>query len=264
MNEEQKKSLEAILERTDAIEDEASDMAERQYTAREARDLKQKSKDIVADYRSIVDALPPSDELKVERHYGRKVTDMRRKLDWLPRLDGGGDAVPLATNDQWLLPDQRVSASSAAPRERYRPAPTGPSVGGEIDAWCGPCKGIRSHNIVAMVGDVPKQVLCQSCGARHGFRLTAARTAKNSDRDRLSPEKRTAQEVEARKKETARTELQKELVAATDVRNFSRRGRYKAGEIIDHPEHGRGKIENVLKGSLLVRFRVGLRPVSTV
>jgi len=46
------------------------------------------------------------------------------------------------------------------------------------------------------------------------------------------------------------------------VRPFVRRERYKVGEIIQHPELGRGKIENVLKGSLLVRFRDGLKSVS--
>jgi hypothetical protein len=29
-----------------------------------------------------------------------------------------------------------------------------------------------------------------------------------------------------------------------------------------HPEHGRGKVENVLRGSMLVRFREGLRPLN--
>jgi len=44
---------------------------------------------------------------------------------------------------------------------------------------------------------------------------------------------------------------------------FDPKERYKTGEIIDHPEHGRGKIENVLRSSLLVRFgRVGLRPLT--
>ena len=38
---------------------------------------------------------------------------------------------------------------------------------------------------------------------------------------------------------------------------FDPKERYKAGEIIVHAEFGRGKIENVLRSSLLVRFSVG-------
>ena len=56
--------------------------------------------------------------------------------------------------------------------------------------------------------------------------------------------------------------LQKELPEALEPRPFDPKGRYKAGEIIAHPEHGRGKIENVLRGSLLVRFLEGLRPLN--
>jgi hypothetical protein len=52
-----------------------------------------------------------------------------------------------------------------------------------------------------------------------------------------------------------------ELRTAATVRAFSPRDRYKAGEIIDHPEHGRGRIENALPNSLLVRFASGLKPV---
>jgi hypothetical protein len=41
------------------------------------------------------------------------------------------------------------------------------------------------------------------------------------------------------------------------VRVFDPKERYKAGEIIVHAEYGRGKIENVLRSSLLVRFPIG-------
>ena len=41
------------------------------------------------------------------------------------------------------------------------------------------------------------------------------------------------------------------------MRLFDPRERYKAGEVISHPEYGRGKIQNVLRSSLLVRFSVG-------
>ena len=57
-----------------------------------------------------------------------------------------------------------------------------------------------------------------------------------------------------------RTDI-KELDEAVEPRVFDPRGRYKANEIIVHPEHGRGKIENVNRNSLLVRFREGLRPI---
>jgi len=51
--------------------------------------------------------------------------------------------------------------------------------------------------------------------------------------------------------------LANEIATATEVRDFDPKGRYRNGEIIYHPEFGRGKIENVLRSSLLVRFPIG-------
>jgi hypothetical protein len=45
--------------------------------------------------------------------------------------------------------------------------------------------------------------------------------------------------------------------AAAEVKLFDPKQRYKVGDIIAHPEYGRGKIENVLRSSLLVRFSIG-------
>ncbi len=53
-----------------------------------------------------------------------------------------------------------------------------------------------------------------------------------------------------------------ELNAATDARTFDPKERYKPGEIIYHPEFGRGKVETVLRASMLVRFaQGGLKPL---
>jgi hypothetical protein len=73
--------------------------------------------------------------------------------------------------------------------------------------------------------------------------------------------KSSAEDREAQKRADAKRALQKELAEAADPRPFDPKGRYKAGEIILHAEHGRGKIENVLRSSLLVRFLDGLKPL---
>ncbi len=222
------------------------------------------------EFRATLQSIPEPDQDAVERQYGRMVTDLRRLADRLPMSSRGSDAVPLAKNDEWSMArrvhvvkeesaEEALSKLAAAPR---RPtAPTGARVSAEVDAWCNPCKRITTHRIIAMVGDEPKQVVCQSCDARHKFRLTPVRKGTGEDKKKRK-DKLTAAQVEARKKEEAHTALQKELVAAEDVKKFNRRGRYRAGEIIEHPEHGRGKIENVIRGSILVRFRAGLRPIA--
>ena len=99
-------------------------------------------------------------------------------------------------------------------------------------------------------------MLCQVCGSRHTHRTGPARAGEGerggaeSDRPaaRRDPEaKRKAAELRALAKRSRRRR----------VRVFDPKQRYKAGEIIVHPEYGRGKIENVLRSSLLVRFPIG-------
>jgi hypothetical protein len=128
-------------------------------------------------------------------------------------------------------------------------------VGGEIDAWCGPCDLLTNHHIVAMVSQEPKQVVCQICGSRHGYRISSARRSTNT----LQSESGTASHSNenARKAEQKAEEmraLSRELATAETVRTFDPRERYRAGEILTHPEFGRGKVENVLRSSILVRF----------
>ena len=38
-----------------------------------------------------------------------------------------------------------------------------------------------------------------------------------------------------------------------------RREVYKAGQIIEHPEYGRGKVENARRDTIMVRFSTGLK-----
>jgi len=99
-------------------------------------------------------------------------------------------------------------------------------------------------------------VLCQVCGSRHTHRTGPARRAttgsvasSGDDRPRVDPE--------AQKKAAELRALGQEVAAAATVRVFDPKERYKAGEIIVHAEFGRGKIENVLRSSLLVRFAIG-------
>ncbi len=227
------------------------------------------------EYRALKQGMGQMDQMQLQRKLGRKVADLRKQADWLPRKTGGSP-IPMARDQRWVATADKLEGT--APGEEYRGPGTGPKVesyeaivsslrprvGGSIEAWCGACKMLREHTISAMVNEEPKKVVCETCGAQHNYRLTPARSRKKSDSEPIDAKARgkaaTNQDV-TRRKEAERTALQQELVNATDVRPFKRRGRYKAGEIIDHPDHGRGKIENVLKGSLLVRFRAGLKPV---
>jgi hypothetical protein len=212
-------------------------------------------------YRELCASLSEIEKMKVERSLGRRVTDLRRLGSTLPRIGS------IATT----TPDRQVAGPSLAGERRITgvswrtnapaPPPTQAArVGGEIEAWCGPCEGMTTHKIVAMVGTEPKQVVCDACGGRHGYRTTPAR--KSTEAPAASTGRHsTPQELEASRRAEAKAEelraLSREVAAAPEVKNFDPKERYRPGDIISHLEYGRGKVETVLRASLLVRFSNG-------
>lgn len=222
---------------------------------------------LAARWRELSGELSPADRDNAERGVGRRLTDLRRLAAGLSRRDEGR-RVERAV-DAGFVPfiERRAPPKSIVPQ---RAAPTSKlSVGGEVDSWCGKCKEMTTHNIVAMVGDQPKQVICQVCNSRHDFRTEPPARHKKAASAAVSAAgggeagatARRNEDRELQRRQEAKRQLQKELAEAVEPRPFDPKARYKAGEIIVHPEHGRGKIENVLRGSLLVRFLEGLRPL---
>jgi hypothetical protein len=110
-----------------------------------------------------------------------------------------------------------------------------------------------------MVGTTPKQVLCQVCSSRHAFRTESARPRGRAGAGAAADADSRGRPVdpEAQRRAAELRALGEEVAAADKVRPFDPKERYKAGEIISHPEFGRGKVENVLRSSLLVRFPIG-------
>ncbi len=210
-------------------------------------------------YRALIASLSPGEQLSVERALGRRVVDLKRLASLLPKVPGASTGSTPDRAAGGGAPEGRRITGVSWKHERGAPK-AALGVGADIESWCGPCAELTTHSIVAMVGNEPKQVLCQVCGSRHTHRTVAARrtatgasatgTGETEERGRpVDPEtKRKAAELRA---------LGEEVAASTDVRLFDPRERYKAGEIISHPEYGRGKIQNVLRSSLLVRFSVG-------
>jgi hypothetical protein len=222
-------------------------------------------------WRELTNELSAVDRENAERGVGRRLTDLRRSAAALSRRDEGRKVA--TASDAGFVPfiERRAPPKSIVP-QRAAPS-TKMSVGGEVDSWCGKCKEMTTHNIVAMVGDHAKQVICQVCHSRHDFRTepparhkkaasaAAASAAGGGGGGDFPSAARRNEDRELQRRQEAKRVLQKELAETAEPRPFDPKGRYKAGEIIVHPEHGRGKIENVLRGSLLVRFLEGLRPL---
>jgi hypothetical protein len=186
--------------------------------------------------------------------------DLKRLASLLPK-------VPMASAEGLIESTPDRVAGAGAPGERRitgvswshdRRAP-GPAlgVGSDIESWCGRCGEMTTHSIVAMVGQDPKQVLCQVCNSRHTHRTGPARKAVSAATPGNSDSRGRAVDPEERRRAAELRALGEEVAAAADVRSFDPKERYKTGDIIAHPEFGRGKVENVLRSSLLVRFPIG-------
>ncbi len=124
-------------------------------------------------------------------------------------------------------------------------------VGSEIEAYCGSCKDMRWHVIVALVGDRPVKVECISCKKQHGFRLAAAGTASAS---------RTPQ---ARKPATKKASEPGFDLSALHARSREARGyapseTYAAGDVVRHPSFGLGIVATLAGPQRIdVRFQSG-------
>lgn len=210
-------------------------------------------------YRDFANAQPDADRKKVEMALERRVVDLRRAAANLVQRIGGAKAQRATDFGSVPFLEQRSTSSGPAPAEWPTLAPKRIGVGTEIESWCGKCKEMRTHSIVAMIGESPKQVICVSCHSKHNHRAeppARARAAGAGDEPSTPAATR-----ERSRREELRRDLQRELNASIEVRSFDPKEEFKRGEIISHPTYGRGKIENVLRDSLLVRFVEGLRPL---
>jgi hypothetical protein len=221
-----------------------------------------------AAYREVLESATPEQRDQIERVQGRRATDLRRLAAQLPQRAGGvavakaKDATAHGGHPFLLRRDPPKSVEFARDELRVKRGEEHlHHVGGTVEAWCGPCGGVTDHTIAALVGGQPKHVVCGTCGSKHGYRSEPAR---KGPKRHSGPTKLTPEQVESKKAEEARYALIKELTSVENPRPFRTGERYKAGEIIQHPEHGRGKIETVIRGAIIVRFRDGVKSLMTM
>lgn len=226
---------------------------------------------LIERYNALLTAALADDErARLERGLGRLLTDLRRSAGQLTQRPAGHKAERAADAgvQPFLLtraPSPFLTKTSAPPPRRR--VESGLAVGGEVEAWCGKCKESRTHRIVVVHEGKPYRVQCVHCKSQHGCRNEP--TARGSSAQGDSPRKSSLSaprmiDPEAAKRRAERERLVSELesVSPLELKTFDPAGIYKSGQIIEHPKYGRGKIESITRGSLLVRFLDGLRPIS--
>jgi len=217
---------------------------------------------LVERYADLLPRLPDDERERYERTVGRTLTDLRRQAGALAKQVGGQKAARPVDGGGLPFLLQRTPGKSILgedrPQPRERPKYT---VGADVESWCGKCKEMRAHHIVAMFADLPKQVICVLCKSRHGYRPEPLSRGEAPKAATTAPPRSPAINAEARRQRELRQKLESELDAVPS-KPFDPKDNFKSGQVIVHPKYGRGKIETVLKGSVLVRFLDGLRQVS--
>lgn len=222
---------------------------------------------VAQNYKDATAQMSEGDKLKIERQLGRRLIDLRRSAAQLPRVGNLGGSTPDRRVDGASeVGERRITGLSWGAGARGSSAVGALRVGGDVEAWCGPCATTTTHSIIAMVGSDPKQVVCQACDNRHAYRTAPARKATETD---PNAERAAVATGEPKARVERRVEEQRalaaELSSVTDARTFDPKERYRTGDVIYHPEFGRGKVETVLRASVLVRFaHSGIKPLMLV
>lgn len=261
-----------IKNRTDQLKDELYGTIDTVSAALESGERKQQLEagtlidPLVEKYQQLLNDTPAEHRDALERSVGRIMTDLRRLASGLAaqrngrRAEKAADAGP----QPFILtraPSPFLTRSTSHPPPRRMAKKH--SIGGDIEAWCGKCKELTNHSILVLEGDEPKQVLCGVCRSQHNYRTEAARpTDKPTSGAPAAPSKSSGRTSDADKQRTERNKLADELASATDVKLFNPRDTFKSGQIVQHPLYGRGKVESITRGSVLIRFLEGLRPLT--
>lgn len=107
------------------------------------------------------------------------------------------------------------------------------AVGDIIDAQCSKCKRVTNHIIVALVGDKPASVNCNTCGGVHRYRLAVP--AVKTPRATGSAPATKNEELKA---------LQSALHSIAP-KDYDMDAGYRVGSVIRHPSYGLGLVQRM-------------------
>lgn len=122
--------------------------------------------------------------------------------------------------------------------------------GDDVEAWCTRCRMNLNHRVIAVVGREIQRVHCLTCGGDH--RYYPPKYAKEDKREqrsiRVGAEEKTRKFVEktAEKASSEWKTIMSEMPPEVLPRAYKITESYEAGEIIEHPSFGMGKVMDVL------------------
>ena len=121
-------------------------------------------------------------------------------------------------------------------------------VGGEVDSFCGKCKMLLAHTVLAMVGKAIARVRCNTCGTDHAFRKAPGSAAPAALRSTARGTRTMigfAAQIEAR--------------GEAGARPYSPQATFQVDELIAHPTFGLGIVRAVRRDKVDVAFKASER-----
>lgn len=140
-------------------------------------------------------------------------------------------------------------------------------VGRNIDAFCLRCQLTLAHVVLYEMGGVVQGVKCKTCGSEHRYRGPKPPAKKEVPAERwrngrpvAAPAKKEVPAVKPVRPADVRLWEQRQATAGPDavVWEYRLTERYEKGDVIDHPQFGRGFVEAITSvQSMEVLFRDG-------
>ena len=120
--------------------------------------------------------------------------------------------------------------------------------GDDVDAYCGKCKDVRTHAIVALNSSgIADRVQCRTCSGNHKYKPAPADGARKTGATRTRAATGTREPRGRRAAEAAAVDL-------TPAKDYSMRERFRVGDRIAHPRFGVGLVIDERSGKIDVRF----------
>jgi len=137
--------------------------------------------------------------------------------------------------------------------------------GDDVEAWCTRCRMNLEHRVIAVVGSSVERVHCLTCGGDHKY--YPPKYAKGAEPQRtairISSKAKASKGAAKPEKASVRalgewTTFMKDLESETSPRAYRTSESYEAGEFIEHPTFGIGKVLDIVAAEKMqVVFREG-------
>ncbi len=124
-------------------------------------------------------------------------------------------------------------------------------AGQDADAYCGKCKMVLAHVIMAMKGSRPAKVECKTCGALHAYRKDEPRKGTGTRRGA------------SKSSVAAKAAAHEKLLDGRDIASATRykpAHQFKDEEVLDHKTFGLGLVVRLLGDRKIeVSFQTGTK-----